>query len=92
MPLKTTIPAGTATYILNDGTEVNVSLYPETDIVPPDDTRTMIKKDIQENKDIFLLIAILLAIEAILLLFNFGKLFGKLYTFIMNRSKQKEEN
>ncbi|NLV36466.1 MAG: D-alanyl-D-alanine carboxypeptidase [Clostridiaceae bacterium] len=89
LPLKTTIPAGTATYILDDGTEVNISLYPETEIIPPDDTWTKFRKSIVDNKDIFILIIVLLVFEGILLLFNLGKLFGKLYTYLMNRSSQK---
>lgn len=89
LPLKTTIPAGTATYILDDGTEVNISLYPETGIVPPDDTRTKIRKDITANKDIFMLIIMLLAVEAILMLFNLGKFLGKLYTSRIKTNKKR---
>ncbi len=86
-PLKRTIPAGSATYILGDGTEVTISLYPESEIIPTEDTKTKIQKKINENKDIFLIVAILLVIEAILLLFNLGKLFAKLVSFIFRRSK-----
>lgn len=86
-PLKKTIPAGSATYILGDGTEVNISLYPESEIVPAEDTKTKIQKKINENKDIFLMVAVLLAIEAILLLVNLGKLAAKLVSFISRRSK-----
>ncbi len=86
-PLKRTIPAGSATYILGDGTEVNITLYPESEIIPVEDTKTRIQKKINENKDIFLMVAVLLAIEVILLLYNLGKLFVKLVTRISRRSR-----
>jgi D-alanyl-D-alanine carboxypeptidase/D-alanyl-D-alanine carboxypeptidase (penicillin-binding protein 5/6) len=87
-PLKRTIPAGSATYVLGDGTEVSISLYPESEIIPVEDTKTRIQKKINENRDIFLIVAVLLAIEAILLLFNVGKLFAKLVSFIARRIKR----
>jgi D-alanyl-D-alanine carboxypeptidase (penicillin-binding protein 5/6) len=91
MPLKTTIPAGSAKYILEDSTEIDISLYPETEIVPPDDTLTIIRKKIIENRDIFVLVIILAAIEAILLLFNLGRLLGKLFTVIMKQQQKKSK-
>ncbi len=77
-PLSKSIPAGSAKYILEDGTEINVSLYPESEIVPPDDLMTKINKKIQDNKDIFLMVLVLLLIEVILILFNAGKLVSRL--------------
>lgn len=91
IPLKTTIPAGSAKYVLEDGTEIDISLYPETEIVPPDDTLTIIRKKIQENRDIFMLVVVLAAIEAILLLFNLGRLLGKLFTAIMKSAGQRRK-
>ncbi len=88
-PLKRTIPAGNATYILGDGTEVSIGLYPESEIVPVEDTKTKILRKINENKDIFLVVAILLVIEVILLLINIVKLFGRLVSFILRLSKSK---
>ncbi|MGE5614101.1 MAG: D-alanyl-D-alanine carboxypeptidase family protein [Bacillota bacterium] len=89
LPLKKTVPVGSAKYILQDGTEIVVSLYPETEIVPPDDTLTKIRKKIIDNKDIFILLAILAAIEAILILVNIGKLFGKLIRLIFGHPRGK---
>lgn len=86
-PLKRTIPAGSATYVLGDGTEVTISLYPESEIIPVEDTKTKIQKKINENRDIFFMVAVLLAIEALLLLYNIGKLFVKLVTLISRRIK-----
>jgi D-alanyl-D-alanine carboxypeptidase (penicillin-binding protein 5/6) len=86
LPLKKTVPVGSAKYTLQDGTEIAVSLYPETEIVPPDDTLTKIRKKIIDNRDIFLLVAILLAIEALLLLGSIGKLLRKLFRSIFRRT------
>jgi D-alanyl-D-alanine carboxypeptidase (penicillin-binding protein 5/6) len=85
LPLKKTVPVGSAKYILQDGTEIVVSLYPETEIVPPDDTLTKIRKKVIDNKDIFILAAILLVIEVFLILGNIVKLFLKLIRLIFRR-------
>lgn len=87
-PLKKTIPVGSAKYILRDGTEVNVSLYPESEIIPQEDTMTKVKKRILENRDIFILVLVLLAIEAILIVFNIGKLIRKLLLIIIKRLRK----
>jgi D-alanyl-D-alanine carboxypeptidase (penicillin-binding protein 5/6) len=85
LPLKKSVPVGSAKYTLQDGTEIVVSLYPETEVVPPDDTLTKIRKKVIENKDIFFLVAILLVIEAILMLVSIGKFFKKLILLILRR-------
>lgn len=77
-PIKKSQPVGTASYVLKDGTTINVSLYPETEITPPEDFVTSLKKKVQENKDIFMLVAFLLIIEVFLILFNLGRLVKKL--------------
>jgi D-alanyl-D-alanine carboxypeptidase (penicillin-binding protein 5/6) len=87
-PLKRTVPAGNAVYILGDGTKVSISLYPDSEIVPVEDVKARIQKRIIENKDIFLIVAVLLAIEALLLLYNIGKLFSKLVSLIMRRKRR----
>lgn len=91
-PLKKSIPAGSARYVLKDGTEVNISLYPETEIVPPEDTMTKIRKKVFENKDIFILVAVLISIEVILILFNVGKLLGRLFLFLAGRLGRRRKS
>lgn len=88
-PLKKTAAAGSATYILADGTEVTISLYPDSELVPSEDLKTSIQKRITENKDIFLLVAVLLVIEAILLLYNLGRMLAKFITHIRRRQTKK---
>lgn len=93
-PLKKAIPAGSAQFTLKDGTIINVTLYPETEVIPPDDFITATRKKIIENKDIFYVVFILLIIEALLLLFNIGKLLKKFFLFIaklMGRRRKESE-
>jgi len=84
-PLKKAIPVGSANYILNDGTNITISLYPETEITPPDDFWTSTRKKVLENKDIFLLVLFLLVIEVILIVFNIGRLLRRLLLFIIKQ-------
>lgn len=89
-PIKKTIPVGTAEYMLKDGTKVSITLYPESEITVPDDTITIIKKRIADNKDIFYLVIFLAAIEVILVLLNLGKLLKRLILYILKKSKQRK--
>jgi len=84
-PLNKSIPAGKATYILQDGTEINVSLYPENITVPPDDIKTKVRKTISDNRDIFILLFVLIVIEGLLILFNLGKLMRKFVLYLARR-------
>jgi len=90
-PLKKTVPAGSAVYVLNDDTEVRISLYPESEIVPVEDVKTRLQKLVMENKDIFLIVAILAAIEILLLITNVGKLIARLITYIQRRDRKGSE-
>lgn len=85
-PLKKAVPVGNARYILQDDTIVNVSLFPETEIVPPEDFLTSAHKKLQENKDIFILVIFLIALEAILILYNICKLLKKLVLKLIKRN------
>lgn len=88
-PLKRTVPAGSAVYILNDGTEVRISLFPESEIVPVEDKKTRIQKIVTENKDIFIIVAVLVSIEILLLIANIGKLIAKLITLSQRRDRKR---
>jgi D-alanyl-D-alanine carboxypeptidase/D-alanyl-D-alanine carboxypeptidase (penicillin-binding protein 5/6) len=85
-PIKKTSPAGSASYILKDGTKVEIVLYPEKEIIPPDDLITSTRKKILENKDIFYLVLFLIVVEALLILFNIGKLVKKIVLLLIKRS------
>lgn len=91
-PIKKAIPAGSAEYILKDGTAVKLSLYPETEIVPPEDFKTSARKKILENKDIFILVLFLISIEVLLIVFNIGKLIRKFVLFIVRQFNRKNRS
>lgn len=84
-PLKKTIPAGSAKYILQDDTVVNIVLFPETEIVPTEDFLSSARKKVLENKDIFFLVLFLIVVEAILIIFNIGKLIKKLVLLLVKQ-------
>lgn len=69
---------GTAKYVLNDNTVININLYPDTEIYPPEDFYSAAWKKITENRDILFLLAFLLFVEAVLILYNIIKLIRKL--------------
>jgi D-alanyl-D-alanine carboxypeptidase/D-alanyl-D-alanine carboxypeptidase (penicillin-binding protein 5/6) len=68
LPLKKNKVAGTATFKLTDGTIIDAALYPEREIVPPEDFITVAMQKLKANKDIMYLIYFLIALEIFLLL------------------------
>lgn len=88
-PIRKAIPAGSASYVLQDGTVISVSLYPETEIVPEDNFMTKARKTLTENKDILFMILFLAALEVILVLFNLVKLLKKLVSHIVSGKKRQ---
>ena len=85
---RTTL-VGSAVYILNDGTEIRISLYPESEIVPAEDMKTRIQKLITDNRDIFIIVAVLVVIEILLLIANIGKLIARLIAFLQRRDRKR---
>ncbi|NTV90906.1 MAG: D-alanyl-D-alanine carboxypeptidase, partial [Clostridiales bacterium] len=78
VPFKKGKIAGTATYLLNDGTTIDIALYPENEIIQSEDFLTTAKDKITENKDILYLIYFLIIIEIFLFISNIIKLLVKL--------------
>ena len=76
-PFKKSTLAGMAEYILNDGTQISINLYPETEIVSPVGFFLSAKNKILENKNILYLVLFLLFIEVIIIIVNIIKLFRK---------------
>jgi D-alanyl-D-alanine carboxypeptidase/D-alanyl-D-alanine carboxypeptidase (penicillin-binding protein 5/6) len=79
-PVLKTVPAGNASYVLQDGTVINVTLYPATGITQTESFWTKARKTMLENKDILVLVLFLLAIECILVIINLFKLFKKWFS------------
>lgn len=79
LPISTDTIAGVLHYTLNDDTVIDVNLYPEKEVVAPEDHSTKLKKIITENKDLVILVLILGAVECILILYNLIKLIMKFF-------------
>ncbi len=78
LPIKTDTVAGVLKYILEDGTEIDVDLYSNMEIVPEQDYKTKIRTILDENRDLVLIVTILIVIEFILLFYNIIKLIIKI--------------
>jgi len=83
VPSKLTVPvdssksAGTVEFILSDDTVIPVMVFPEKDILPKDDIKSIVIKTLKENKDIAILLFVLIALEALLIVYNVLKLIFK---------------
>jgi D-alanyl-D-alanine carboxypeptidase/D-alanyl-D-alanine carboxypeptidase (penicillin-binding protein 5/6) len=84
-PIKKSKVAGNATYTLGDGTTISVDLFPEKEIVPPDDFLTSARKKIQENRNILYLVVFLLLLEVILVIVNLVKLIKRVFRKILRK-------
>jgi D-alanyl-D-alanine carboxypeptidase/D-alanyl-D-alanine carboxypeptidase (penicillin-binding protein 5/6) len=84
-PIKKSKAAGNATYTLGDGTTISVDLFPEKEIVPPDDFLTSARKKIQENRNILYLVVFLLLLEVILVIVNLVKLIKRVFRKILRK-------
>lgn len=87
LPLNTDIVAGVLKYILKDGTAIDVNLYPDREVVAPEDYRSKIKTILDENKDLVIIVAVLIAIECILIIYNIIKLIARLIRKIKQPQK-----
>lgn len=78
-PIKKSKPAGVAHYVLNDGSILDVNIYPQTEVIPPEDFLSKAKKQILENRDILYLVVFLLLLEVIFMIAYFIKLVKRLF-------------
>jgi D-alanyl-D-alanine carboxypeptidase (penicillin-binding protein 5/6) len=88
-PVRKAVPVGSASYVLQDGSSISVSLYPETEVTPPEDFLSAARKKLLENKDILVMIIFLVLLEVILIIINLFKLVKKLINRIGNRGKRQ---
>jgi D-alanyl-D-alanine carboxypeptidase/D-alanyl-D-alanine carboxypeptidase (penicillin-binding protein 5/6) len=70
LPVTKSNPLGVATYVLADDTTINVNLYSDTEIYPPQSMKSRFLNTLMENKDILYLIAGLLVLEVLVIIFN----------------------
>lgn len=78
LPIKPDTVAGVLKYILEDGTEIDVDLYSDKEIVPELDYKTKVRTILDENRDLVFIVTILIVIEFILLFYNIIKLIIKI--------------
>jgi len=78
LPIKTDTVAGVIKYTLEDGTEIDVDLYSDREVVAPEDYKARINKILEENRDLVIIVIILLMVELILVLHHIIKNIKKL--------------
>lgn len=70
LPISTDTIAGVLIYTLNDGTEIDVNLYPDKEAVAAQDYSSKIKLIFKENKDLVTIVFILITIELLILIYK----------------------
>jgi len=78
LPINTDTVAGVLTYMLNDGTAIEVNLYSDRDVTAPEDNKSKVKKIFVENRDLVIIVIVLVAIEFVLIIYNVIKLICKM--------------
>lgn len=78
LPINTDTIAGVLNYTLNDGTTIEVNLYSNKEVAAPQDYKSKIKAIIEENRDLVIIVAVLIAIEFFIILYNIIKLLYRL--------------
>ena len=87
LPVTKDEPLGIATYILEDDTVINVNLYSDTEIYPPEDWKTHVINTLKENMDIVYLIEALLVLEAVVIIFSIVRAIKKVIKRKLLREK-----
>ncbi len=89
-PITKNMIVGIARYTLQDGTIIDVNLYPETEIIPVDNFYKTLAKKLKENQDIYFLLVFLIFIEVILILYEIGKFAKKYTTYLKDKKNNKK--
>ncbi|HOJ10239.1 MAG TPA: serine hydrolase [Clostridiales bacterium] len=71
-PITRNSLAGIAHYTLKDGTVIDVNLYPETDILPPEKFYTKLINKLKESKDLYILVIMLIIMEILIMFYKIG--------------------
>jgi len=90
-PITKSMIVGIARYTLLDDTVIDVNLYPETEILLPDNFRTTLVKQLKENRDIFILLIILICIEILIIIYKIIKGIVKLVKLIRTKHIQPQD-
>ncbi|NLC69708.1 MAG: D-alanyl-D-alanine carboxypeptidase [Clostridiaceae bacterium] len=84
-PLTKNMIVGMARYTLQDGTIIDVSLYPEKEIIPPESFYSTLLKRLKENRDIYVLLISLVCVEVLVILFKLLKGIARFARHLKNR-------
>jgi len=77
LPINKDTIAGVLNYTLNDDTVIDVNLYSDKVIVAPEDYKSKINRIFDENRDLVIIVFVLVAIESVLFIYNLIKLIYK---------------
>lgn len=77
LPIKRDMSLGTARYILEDGTAIDVNLYSTRDINPPRRVMDILKTRLLENRDVYFILVALCFLEILIMLYNLFKFIKK---------------
>lgn len=88
LPVKMDRIAGTMKYMLKDNTIIDVNLYPGKDVSAPENKVSIYIKKLLENRDVFILLVILVLIELILIVVNLVKFIVKIISSLRTHRKK----
>jgi D-alanyl-D-alanine carboxypeptidase (penicillin-binding protein 5/6) len=91
-PITKSMIIGVARYTLYDGTIIDVNLYPEIEILLPDNFRTTLMKQLKENRDIFILLIILICIEILVIIYKIIRGIVNLIKKLMKNKHQQPQD
>ncbi len=92
LPLGRSQILGTACFLLEDGTQIDVNLFSSVEIPAPESFFTYFKKKLTEHRDILYLLLFLAALECILILLNIFKLMRYLFNLVFSGKKIKNHS
>lgn len=78
LPIESNKIIGTAKYVLNDNTVIEVNLYADREIPLPETFYDSVKRKFMQNKDILILVGILVAIEVLIILYHLLRFISKI--------------
>jgi len=90
-PIETNKIIGTARYVLNDNTVIDVSLYPDKEVTLPVGFWGALKNKFLQNRDILILILVLAAVEALIILYHLIRLVSRFIAKLAGKKTITEE-
>ena len=90
LPINTAKIIGNSRFLLEDGTVIDVGLYPDRNISAPLSLLATLKIKINEHKDIKILLYVLIALEGLVLLGYISKGLKNLIVALLRRNKSAE--